>query len=165
MKKNKIAAFGATAALTLALGMGLSGCGSDEQPESEGGAPAAQQSQTVENPTYKFGETAAVELDTTTLDITVKEFQLDESGMKFLVEYHNMGNETADFNAYDWGAQDSDGVIHDPVFEGAKDELTTGTLVGGGKVKGWIKFETEKVEKLQYNGISLLHSGIAVFEW
>lgn len=54
----------------------------------------------------------------------------------------NNGDESADFNSYNWKSENADGVQKDPTFYSEQtDELSYGSLSAGGTVSGNIYFE------------------------
>lgn len=58
------------------------------------------------------------------------------------VTYTNNGDETVDFNPYDWKSENADGVQSDVAFySDQQDELSSGSLSAGGTVSGNIYFE------------------------
>ncbi len=67
------------------------------------------------------------------------------------VTYTNNGDDTANYNPYDWKGEDAQGAQEYTTFysEGA-DELSSGTLAAGGSVSGNVYFEDGTVKALYF---------------
>lgn len=67
------------------------------------------------------------------------------------VTYTNNGDESADYNPYDWKGEDAQGAQEDMVFYSEADnELNAGTLAAGGSVTGTVYFKGDAVKALYF---------------
>lgn len=70
------------------------------------------------------------------------------------VTYVNNGEESVNFNVYDWKGQDVNGVQTSPTYYSeSTDDLNSGSLVAGGSVSGSVYFEGEGVKALYFSNI------------
>ena len=67
------------------------------------------------------------------------------------VTYTNNGDETANYNPYDWKGEDAQGAQeYTTYYSEGTDELSSGTLAAGGSVSGNIYFEDGTVKALYF---------------
>ena len=102
---------------------------------------------------------ASVELESG-LSVTVDSVESVESSdgtlIKVGVTYVNNGDESADYNSYDWkgedegGAQEYGAYYMSPDFESDSDALSSGSLAAGGTVSGNLYFEQGTVRALYF---------------
>lgn len=70
------------------------------------------------------------------------------------VTYTNNGDETADYNPYDWKGEDAQGAQeYTTYYSEGTDELSSGTLAAGGSVSGNIYFEDGTVKALYFGSM------------
>ena len=70
------------------------------------------------------------------------------------VTYVNNGDETADYNPYDWKGENAEGAQeYSTYYSEAAENFNAGTLAAGGTVSGTIYFEGDAVKVLYYGSM------------
>lgn len=67
------------------------------------------------------------------------------------VTYVNNGDESADYNPYDWKGEDANGAQeYNTYYDAAEDALNSGSLAAGGSVSGTIYFKEGTIKALYF---------------
>ncbi|MFW5884945.1 MAG: DUF4352 domain-containing protein [Patescibacteria group bacterium] len=143
---------------------GSSGVPQGTQPEKVDDSSSKKSSQEEKKEaqkTFKLGEDIKLgDYAVTVTDMedpfkAKNEFMQPEAGNKLVaieVKYeNNTSDKSLSYNPFDWKLYDSEGYSFDQgMTEDKEPELSSGTLNPGGKVRGWVTFETpEDSEKFK----------------
>ncbi len=119
---------------------------------------------------YAVKEPATVDKRTVTVtDVqrnysTGNQFAIPESGKEFVVatiEIVNNGDDTLNYNAYDFKMQDSNGVqLSESLMALSEGKLNSGALAPGGKITGKLAYEVPVGDK----GLKLLFQNLSLFD-
>ncbi len=141
------------------LSLALVACSGTTDADNEGSSNEVTQEATEEQSSFDLAVGETVESDSG-LAVTVNSVDtslVNYDGSPIVavnVTYTNNGDETANYNPYDWkGETDQGAQEYTTYYSESSEELNSGSLAAGGTVTGNLYFEGGTVKVLYYGNV------------